>query len=133
MKKFCILFTMVLLLASCQQENNNGIEMNTITFDVSSWTTGIDADNNIYYSCVLDVPEITNAFYSNGTVMVYSVLSDAQAVLPYIRNFRTNGGVLWTRTVDYDFSPGKITVYVTNSDLVNEAPSPMSFRVALLR
>jgi hypothetical protein len=141
MKKICIFFTIVLMFASCKQEDDDNINiddfgdyhigMNVFNFEISHWTKGVDADNNIFYFCNLDVPEITSELYSYGTIIAYNVMSDVQVALPYVRHFKS-GDAMWTRTVDYDFSPGKMTVYVTNSDFFDEVPSAMSLRVVLL-
>jgi len=45
-----------------------------------------------------------------------------------------NGGkdILWTETVSFDFSPGRVTFYVNYSDFVTRVrPGTITFRVVL--
>lgn len=39
---------------------------------------------------------------------------------------------MWTRTVDYEYLPGKLNIYVTNSDFFQTQPETMTFRVVLI-
>ena len=52
--------------------------------------------------------------------------------MPYVRHYEDINGVLWTRTVDYDYAVGNIAIYVTNSDFIKDLPEKMTFRVVMM-
>lgn len=105
-----------------------------------NWADYRDQNNNIYYSCTVNVPEIDDFVYESGTILVYYEMitsdalghvSKAQQILPYTRHY-DNGTDRWTRTVDYDFGEGYINFYVTNSDFKIDPPGDMRFRVVIM-
>ena len=134
MKKFMFLFAITLFLVSCQEEDN-ATKWEIINLEVKSsdWEVSTDNDGlNRYYYSYFDMPEITSTVYNYGTVLAYYTLDGAQQVLPYVRHYENAGGDLWTRTVDFDYSPGSLNIYVTNSDFYDEVPPTMYFRVVLM-
>ena len=79
------------------------------------------------------MPEITSNVTENGLVQVYTYDGSVQEVLPYVRHYGDSSDALWTRTVDYDFSNGNLTIYVTDSDFAADLPGSMDFRVVILQ
>ena len=135
MKRTFILLAIVTMLVSCSKTEDQSTMWKIINLEVkhSDWILNKDGDGlNKYYSCTLDMPEITSFVYNQGTVLGYNVIGDAQQVLPYVRHYQNTSGNFWTRTVDFDYSIGKMTVYVTNSDFFEEVPPTMDFRVVLM-
>ena len=80
------------------------------------------------------MPEITTFVYSSGSVLGYYIdnVNGVQQSLPYVRHYQNAANVLWTRTVDFDYSVGGVNVYVTNSDFAIDPPQAMNFRVVLM-
>ena len=38
---------------------------------------------------------------------------------------------MWTRTIDYEYYNGGMTIYVTDSDFAGDVPGPIAFRVMM--
>jgi hypothetical protein len=134
MKKFLMLFVLTIVLGSC---NNDYYETKweVVYLDVKSSDWKISRDDqglNAYYYCTFNVPQVTKYVCDNGNVQAYYQSGQVQQVLPYVRHYENNEGALWTQTVDYDYSPGAINVYVTNSDFYEETPPAMKFRVVIM-
>ncbi|MDI9544419.1 MAG: hypothetical protein ACOX59_07425 [Bacteroidales bacterium] len=100
----------------------------------SDWQEYVDNDGkNRYYSCSYNVPEIDHNVYNYGAVLCYVDLDGAQQILPYVRHYEDLEGAQWTRTVDFEYSQGKVNLFVTNSDFVVDRPSEtMYFRLVLI-
>ena len=99
----------------------------------NDWVENTDSEGlNRYYSASFNMPEITSTVYDWGNVNAYITFDQALQVLPYVRHFENNEGVMWTRTVDYEYLPGKLNIYVTNSDFFQTQPETMKFRVVLI-
>ncbi len=92
------------------------------------------------YRVVLDAPDITSRVVSRGDVKVSRVYPgenngmDILTPLPCIRTEVTEGpdggDYFYTTFVDYEWTVGTVSVYVTTSDLyTGEVPPEMSFRV----
>lgn len=77
------------------------------------------------------MPEITPSFYAQGSIQAYYVMNGAQQMLPYVRHYE-DGLVMWTRTVDFEYSVGSIRIFVTNSDFAIDPPLGMDFRVVMM-
>jgi hypothetical protein len=137
MKKILILFAITAMLVSCK-EDDPAVLWDIVNLEVRSadWTLDTDDDGtNGYYYCEIDMPEITPYVFNDGMVQAYFIDDGIQQVLPYTRHYEVYEGenlFRWTRTIDYDYSVGSMTIYVTNSDFVNERPSTMDFRVVLM-
>lgn len=135
MKKLLLLPLIALLMSSCLPENTNDTSWDVVTVRVLSSDWDAHTDNNgqnLYYSCTLDMPEISSYIYTNGLVQAYYVMDGAQQLLPYSRHYENVNLNRWTQTVDFDYSVGQMTIYVTNSDFYNEIPPTMDFRVVML-
>lgn len=134
MKKAFILFAIAVFAISCTTDFDD-TKIKTIELKVNSndWVENVDKDGiNLYYSSTFNVPEITSRVYSEGSVNVYITYDNSQQILPFVRHNENVDGILWTRTVDFDYSVGDMKIYVTNSDFFKETPETMTFRVVLI-
>lgn len=139
MKRLLLFFALATLLTSCGdtivQEyttENYNIKVINLTARQSDWIPYVDVNGlNRYYSCSFDMPEFTPAFYENGTVQTYYMMNGAQQALPYVRHFETDLN-RWTRTVDFEYAAGSMTLFVTNSDFAIDPPVGMDFRVVMM-
>jgi hypothetical protein len=57
-------------------------------------------------------------------------MNGAQQVMPYVRHYETSTN-RWTQTIDYEYSVGSMTVFVTNSNFLYSLPVGMDFRVVM--
>jgi hypothetical protein len=134
MKKIVILFAITAMLVSCK-EDDPAVLWDVVNLEARSTDWALDAnpdESNGYYFCSFDMPEITPYVYSQGLVQVYYVVDGIQQVLPYVRHFEDATHYQWTRTIDYDYEAGSLTLYVTYSDFILEEPPTMDFRVVLM-
>lgn len=139
MKRLLFIFALATVLTSCGDTiveeyttENYNIKVVNLTAPASSWAAHIDGNGlNRYYSCTFDMPEITPAFYELGTIQTYYMMDGAQQALPYVRHFETDLD-RWTRTVDFEYKVGLLTVFVTNSDFAVDPPVGMDFRVVMM-
>jgi len=138
MKRILILLVTATLLASCAINNASDPTVVTLSIRSNQWTPHTDADGyNLYYSRTISMPEITPNLYTYGSVLTYYLIYNdlneqiAQQVLPYVRHYENADGARWTRTVDFEYSPGSMTIIVTNSDFLDEIPPLMDFRVVM--
>jgi len=136
MKRLLLFFAVATMLASCTLNDTKDTNVVNLTVRAADWVRHTDIDGlNLYYSYTFDMPEITHDVFANGSVQTYYVIYNAQnvpyvqEVLPYVRHFENNKGALWTRTVDCEYSVGSMTIFVTNSDFLDEIPPLMDFRV----
>lgn len=134
MKKTLFLLLLPFFILSCTvNEDNTEVRTVNLTVKQSDWVEHVDNNGkNRYYSASFNMPEITSFIYDYGNVQTYIYVNNAQQILPYVRHFEDAVGNLWTRTVDFDYSPGNLIVYVTNSDFIKDLPETMSFRVVIL-
>jgi len=135
MKKAFILLSIAIFAISCTTDFDD-TKIKTIELKVNSnqWVENVDKDGiNLYYSSTFNVPEITSRVYSEGIVNVYITYgNNSQQILPFVRHNENLDGVLWTRTVDFDYSVGDLKIYVTNSDFFKDTPETMTFRVVMI-
>ena len=123
------------MFVSCQKDTTVDTKWDVVNFGISqsNWIKSVDNQGlNPFYSCLIDMPEITPFIYSQGLVQIYYVMDGAQQVLPYVRHYEDSLGNQWTQTIDADFTTGTIKVYVTDSDFNGATPPAMDFRVVLL-
>ncbi|MEI6754183.1 MAG: hypothetical protein WCK78_13575 [Paludibacter sp.] len=143
MRKIILFLLTTLIFVSCQgpvgPEGPQGYGTNwkiiNLTTNSSDWTEKTDnAGLNRFYTCHFSMPEITTFVYSSGSVLGYYIdnVNGVQQSLPYVRHYQNAANVLWTRTVDFDYSVGGVNVYVTNSDFAIDPPQVMNFRVVLM-
>lgn len=89
-----------------------------------------------YYDFEFD--NLTDFIYNNGIVLAYLEVKGRQQLLPFVFHEEIlnedNEYVRWTRTIDFDYTSGNITFYVTTDDFFYEdyEPETMRFRVVLL-
>lgn len=102
-------------------------------FNVSRWEKVCDADGlNSYFRADVIVPQLNYSVLRGGQVNCYMLLDkNSQAPLPCVRHYENLYGQTWTRTIDYEYYDGGITVFVTDSDFAGEVPDILSFRIML--
>lgn len=135
MKRLLLLFALAALMTSCSINSVENTTMKTLNLSVSAqeWTPHTDINGqNLYYFHTFPLTQITPAIYDQGLVQVYLYNNGGQQQLPYVQHNENLDGARWTRTVDYDYAAGDLTVYVTSSDFFNEIPEQMFFRVVLM-
>lgn len=141
MKKIMFLVVIALLFISCEgdegpmgpQGPGTNWKIINLQANASDWKEYSDGNKlNRYYSCTFTVPEINAFVFSSGTVVSYIKIGTAQQSLPYVRHYENTDGVLWTRTVDFEYANGSATYFVTNSDFANDPPESMQFRLVLM-
>lgn len=114
-----------------------GTEVTYLDYDVRSSQWQLWGDT---YRAVLDVPDITRYVVSNGNVQVSRCYPgenngvDIWTPLPCIRTEVTTGSdggdYYYTTFIDYEWTVGTVSIYVTESDLyTGDRPVDMSFRV----
>lgn len=91
------------------------------------------------YRAVLDAPDITRQVVANGNVQVSRCYPgenngvDIWTPLPYIRTEvieTADGDYYYTTFIDYEWTAGTVSIYVTTSDLyTGDVPGDMDFRV----
>jgi hypothetical protein len=133
MKRLFLLLALTPFLFSCEI-NSQGSEMETVNLTVqpSEWilepsTGGLTP----FYFCTFDMPEINTLVFNQGSVQVNYDMGNYQQLLPYVRQNRTLN-FLWTQVIDFDYSVGSLTIYVTNSDFSIPTPPAMNFRVVIM-
>ena len=162
MKKLLFLLSVALwLFASCEgpagrdglegrpgkdgKDGKDGIEtywfVGVYTINSNNWqlVNGVDQLNS-FYRASITIPELTNDIYEDGNVFCYLFQTidgqEVQTPLPFTvplgEAADNNTEFLWTETVAFDFSPGRITFYVNYSDFITSIrPDRMIFRVVL--
>lgn len=143
MKKLSVLFAVLLMafgFASC--ESHNEYKNTTINLDLhvnsADWQW---SEPGGYYYYTFSVPELTNAIYNKGVVVVYREYnkgkSDAYQInLPRIFPMTDSGsGEVYSQIVDFSYLPKQLEIAVTNSDLkydLNTNPESMDFRLSMM-
>jgi len=132
MKRLILFFTLATMFASCTLNSvDSNIKVINLTARAADWVPHVDGNGlNLYYSCTFDMPEFTSTFYDKGNVQTYYMMNGAQQALPYVRHYETNAAQ-WTRTVDFEYAVGSMTIFVTNSDFLIDPPVGMDFRVVM--
>ena len=134
---FLFLFAAGLFLTSCSNDVLVTNQVLTYDYDVRSNQWQLFGD---CYRAVLDVPDITRRVVANGNVQVSRCYPgenngyDIWTPLPCIRTEVTEGAdggdYYYTTFIDYEWTVGTVSIYVTASDLyTGDRPNDMSFRV----
>jgi hypothetical protein len=132
MKKALIPLLLLPLLISCEINQSSSLEVTIEHVNSSDWIAGVDNDgNNLFYYYNIPAPQITQFAYDQGIVNAFCILGESQQMLPYVRHFEDTNLYNWTRTVDFEYTPGLITVYVTRSDFATVRPPAMDFRIVV--
>lgn len=136
MKKLFLILAVALTFISCRDSVSDELDTKQIiSLKVNSadWVENTDnAGLNRFYSYHFPINEINSTIYNNGAVVGYIELDDRQQALPYVRHFENSNGIMWTRTVDFDYLKGGLNIYVTNSDFMSDPPETMNFRIVLM-
>ena len=142
MKKVFLLLLIAVFAASCEgpvgppgRDGRNAEptqwEIIPVTIYDTDWRES-PMDESLYYSASVITTSLTPFIRKEGTILVYRDFKNGyQQILPYVRH-KEYGRILWTQTIDYEFTDGRINFYVTNSNFVPEPPETMYFRVVLI-
>lgn len=137
---FTAVILMTLGLGSCTFEANTlrndvaeEVRWYSGEFQISRWEKVCDEDGlNGYYRANVMIPQLQYSILRGGQVNCYMFLDgNAQAPLPCVRHYENLYGQTWTRTIDYEYYDGGITVFVTDSDFAGDVPDILSFRIML--
>lgn len=149
MKKLTILLLAVFSLMGCVkteyiERETGGTKVNRKIIDLqvneADWTYSNQADNN-YYFASFDIPEITKDVYDNGIVNLYVEYKNddgsyTMALMPAVRHieeFDSEGKqILYTATIDAEYSVGKVVVVYTASDFFKKTPGAYHFVLKML-
>ena len=131
-----------LFFAGCSdQVYVTGSDMYMYDYDVHSWQWQQWGDA---YRAVLDVPDITRQVVAEGNVQVSRCFPgdnngiDVWTPLPMMRveavEAEDGGDYFYTTFIDYEWTLGTVSIYVTASDLyTGDLPADMSFRVIIMQ
>ena len=118
-----------------------GLDMTLIDFTVKNNNWGYREveygnEDEGYFEAILEVPEITKDVIEQGVVMVYRRFNDGGSTiwtpLPAQRTEKTSDGLYYTTFVDFEYSLGRVNIFVTATDLyAGVKPGDMTFRVAI--
>jgi len=138
MKRLILFLTVVTLLTSCTTYSTDTTDAINLTVRAQDWVDYDGTANDIprYYAYTFSMPEIDYSVYNQGLVQAYVVFNGAQQVLPYVQHYGGSNATsswVWTRTIDFRYSVGELTVYVTNSDFAVDVPPAMNFRVVIVK
>ncbi len=110
----------------------------SFTIHKSDWMlAGNAGDLNTYFFADIDIPQLSNDIYRDGTVIGYiETYKNVKNGLPFVLHMGDEqGGIefLWTQTYDFDFSPGSIRFYITYSDFNTQiSPDTETFHIVLM-
>jgi hypothetical protein len=141
MKRLLFLFALTTMLVSCgdtvvEKYTTEDYHIQTINLTARAQDWIINSAPNIdiplYYACTFAMPEINNLVFEQGLVQAYIVFDGVQQVLPFVQHNKNADGVMWTRTIDYRYAVGDLTIFVTNSDFIVDPPEAMNFRAVIM-
>lgn len=149
MKKILFLLFVTGLVVACEgpagpmgPPGEPGEGSNWVVLDINivqnDWQrSGGENELGSYFFASYNVPQLTNTVYNDGIVMAYIEFDgEFQTPLPYIRYYGEQEGeneFLWSETLDYEYTTGKITFYSTPSDFATEfVPDGVVIRVAFI-
>ncbi|MBR4325020.1 MAG: collagen-like protein [Bacteroidales bacterium] len=118
-------------------KDGEGMKTLEFTFGVkqNDWEIVKDSKEP-YFRYEFDFKELESSIIDHGMLTVYRMLDDDYyATLPVTKlhkDTNDNGDIFYTQLIDYEFAPGKISFYVTNSDFyIDEKPDAMDFKVVV--
>ncbi|WP_108823519.1 collagen-like protein [Dysgonomonas sp. Marseille-P4361] len=155
MKKLILLLSMMFTLFACEGEMGPmgpqgpegkpgepgyGNKWYTTSFTIKSdqWElVGEPGELKSYYMVVLDLHQLTEEIFEEGTVVGYiSMGENVKNGLPYVMHTAeggTDGNHYWTQTYDFDFAPGSVAFYATFSDFeTQKRPGDETFHIVLM-
>ncbi|MGV8094530.1 MAG: hypothetical protein AB2L24_21970 [Mangrovibacterium sp.] len=141
MKKLILFLFTAVLAASCEGPAGpmgppgEGANWEVTDFNITSWDR--DAQGGFFFKHYT-FHQLDDFIYNDGIVIAYIEFNGAyQTPLPYTR-YREEviGGEAyrWSELIDFEYTVGEITFYLTPSDFdtVAETPAPARIRVVLL-
>ncbi len=120
-------------------DGKDGLETHRTDLTIESKDWILDEKDNYFYYVFNGCDEITPLICDKGSVNAYAMMEDDgveyQTQLPMIRYkyYIDNKGemVPYQTMLDYEYAPGKITFFVTNSDF-NVESKPDSYKIRLI-
>lgn len=149
MKKLLLLLSILVLFASCERTVyidrpvDRPVPANKKIIDIkvtsSDWRYSNQSDNNFYFA-EISVPEITKNVYDNGIVSMYIEYANSDGsmslgAMPSVRHKEENKNGVWhqyTETIDFEYSVGKVVVYLTYSDFAISQPNDVYFLLKMM-
>lgn len=132
MKKVVFICLSALLLVSCINDEPV-VKSKVVSLHVNSNDWQAYSDNNrknMFYAVDFSMPEIDNDVYDKGAVQTFLV-TETQSPLPAVRHRQDQNNYMWTRTIDFEYQPGTMRIFVTSSDFVASTPESMDFKVII--
>lgn len=144
---------LTVLLTSCERtvvvQDPSLQKFETVLINVSrnQWQYS-NIENNNYFMATVNMPEITGPVFKEGLVKMYRVYNwntanASQVEMPFTSHSEecvdpvANEWIFYTETVDYEFSPGIMSIFYTVSDFDYEidtsfVPESMTFRCVIM-
>lgn len=170
MKKLILLLSCILALSACEgdqgpmgpmgpkgetgKDGKNGKDgkdgeggvgwyIKTFTVEKNMWTrVGKAGELNSFYYADLEIPELNDFVFTDGTVIGYIITKDDEGGdvkngLPFVLHkgikYDDNKEELWTQTYNFDFNPGLVRFYITYSDFkTSVTPEKETFSIVLM-
>lgn len=132
MKRIFLLIIAAALMSSCiAVRNDEKVNKASKTFYVNS---GEWEYQDGYYYHYEEWSKLHRDILDGAIVNAYFVNGEAYQSLPFIMfNGDTNTDVYWQRQVDFDFGPGGLTFFYTDSEFhYDTRPEAMEFRVVMI-
>lgn len=125
---------MAFVFSSCGEYTQTYYDQEVIQLDLTAdrWTKHSSETMPVYYSASFDVPELTSYNFRTAVVSCELVYTDSRQPLPVTTHHMNGLGEMWTRTVDFQYGLGYVSIYVTSSDFYDEVPEKMYFRLSIL-
>ena len=138
--RFLLLAAVIVsLFTSCSYNEVTPVKWDVFTIDIPS---GAWVQQDEYLAATVKVPELTKTVCNDGMVQCYLVYSDgSQTLLPALRllaaDLKDDAGnfvetMYYQRLIDYEFSPGQLTVYYTMSDYYYDEDWPGDMKARLV-
>ncbi len=141
MKKsvFLMLLTaLVLGFSSCGDSDvynyyeNQDVIQRTLSVGSREWVKMQSENMPVYYAATFQISELNYRVFNTGIVSCEIVLGDSRQPLPYSTHYMNGQGEMWTRTIDFQYKVGEVTIFVTNNDFFDELPESMNFRLSII-
>ena len=152
MRKLLTLCLVLIAMASCEENNyvtrpttttspdNMSRRIIDLQVDERDWKYSNKPDNN-YYFATFNIPELTKEVYDNGIISIYVEYQNpdgtyTMGLMPAVyhkEEFDQEGNqILYTLTLDAEYSVGQVTVIATSSDFFQQNPGSYHFVLKML-
>lgn len=136
---FCLLS--LLAFAGCdkyvtEQYITEGATLQTvyITAEKNAWAVyGTPGEEGCYMYQTFEFPEITKNVIDNGAVLVYSLGTEGDVMLPYLLPYADTPVSVY-ENIYFDCKEGSLTIIIESSDFaVVDRKSDMEFKVTIIK